>query len=189
MSRLVLEVDLDRCVGCHSCVVACKEEKGTPVGLSLMRVEQVGPEGEFPQLSMYYLPIVCQQCERPVCASACPRGAITFGAHGVVSVDADRCTGCGDCVEACPYQAIFLDSVAGVARTCDLCASLLDTGRQPACVAACCAKALRVVEEDESRPTRAGTGAPPTRPTFTLGWSPDAGPRVRYILSRQLWRG
>ena len=108
MSRRALLVDLDRCTGCQTCVVACKAEKHLPAGVSLIRLVQVGPTGEFPELSMYYLPVACQQCAKPACAAACPEDAIVATPEGIVAVDPALCTACGDCLEACPYGAIVL---------------------------------------------------------------------------------
>jgi Fe-S-cluster-containing dehydrogenase component len=121
MTRPCLLVDLDRCTGCQSCVVACREQKGTPAGVNLIRVVQIGPEGIFPHLNMYYLPVACQECEAPACAAACPEGAISRSSNDVVTVDVDKCNGCGECVAPCPYGAIVLDSAAALARKCDLC--------------------------------------------------------------------
>ena len=69
MTRRAIIADLDRCTGCLTCVVACKEENRLPAGMSFIRLVQVGPDGDFPELSMYYLPVACQQCARPACAA------------------------------------------------------------------------------------------------------------------------
>ena len=76
MTKRAIVADLDRCTGCLTCVVACKEENHLPAGMSFIRLVQVGPEGDFPELHMYYLPLACQQCDRPGCAAACPEAAI-----------------------------------------------------------------------------------------------------------------
>ncbi len=179
MTRLALVADLDRCTGCFSCVVACKEEYRLPAGVSYIRLLQVGPDGEFPALSMYYVPVACQQCEKPSCAEACPEEAIARTDAGLVRVDEDRCTGCGDCVDACPYDAIAVDSARGVACKCELCWEQLTAGRMPVCVAACPGKALWVVDLDEEQ-------LPSAR---VLG--PESGnkPCGRFLLTCQEWRG
>lgn len=189
MTRLALLLDLDRCTGCRSCVVACKDEKQTPAGVNLMRVEQVGPDGIFPYLNMYHLPVACQQCAAPACAAACPEEAIGRSVDGVVTIDAAKCTACGECVDACPYGAVVLDAAVGIARKCDLCAERLSAGNQPACLAVCPGKAIRVVDYD-TLPAEP-LGSEPGRPLATLvALRPSAGtgPSARFILSRQEWR-
>jgi molybdopterin-containing oxidoreductase family iron-sulfur binding subunit len=187
MTRLVLAVDLDRCVGCHSCAVACKLEKGMPPGVALIRVQQCGPEGTFPNLSMYYLPLACQQCGHPACAESCPEGALSRDDEGVVRVAVDLCTGCGLCAEACPYGAVVVDPSAGVARKCDLCVALIANGGQPACVGACCGKALMVVDLDDD-PTRSSPPGAPCEAVHVLGGRAGTQPGGRFVLRRQAWR-
>ena len=139
--------------------MACKAEKHLPAGVSLIRLVQVGPTGEFPELSMYYLPVACQQCAEPACAAACPEDAIVATPQGIVAVDPALCTACGDCLEACPYGAIVLGHGDRVARKCDLCAELLAVGKQPACVAVCPGKALTVIEAEDVQGAAPDRGA------------------------------
>jgi Fe-S-cluster-containing dehydrogenase component len=189
MTRLVLFADLDRCTGCCSCVVACKEEHCLPAGLSFIRVVQVGPDGDFPDLNMYYLPVACQQCRRPACAASCPEDAITRATNGMMTVLSEKCTASGDCVAACPYDAIVLDPAQNLARKCELCPELLSAGRSPACVAICPAKALSVVDVDDAE---SGATAPeagrPSRASFALKPLAGTDPSARFILTRQHWR-
>lgn len=189
MTRLALIADLDRCTGCHSCVVACKEENETPAGVSLIRVVQVGPEGDFPHLNMYYLPLTCQQCGQPACAASCPGEAIGRDENGIVSIDGEKCDCCGLCVESCPYGGVVLDAAQGSACKCELCDGLLSVGHPPACVAACPTKALRVVDLDAagSGPTGQDAGRR-GRPLFALKPSLGTHPSGCFILSRQEWR-
>ena len=197
MTRLAMLVDLDRCTGCQTCVVACKAENRLPPGLSFIRLLQVGPSGRFPELSMYYLPVACQQCARPACAAACPEDAIAAGADGVVLVDAAKCTGCGDCVGACPYGAMSLDcagmvsGTGALARKCDLCAQLRATGDQPACVAVCPGRVLAVVDFDlEATVSASGLAVAGREGARLLTLEAAAGtePAGRFILTRQPWR-
>ena len=104
--QLAFVVELDRCIGCKGCQVACKMENGTPLGSDRIKVRKVGPTGTYPNLEMYFLPTMCQQCEEPVCARVCPTGAIYKNeSDGVVKIDREKCIGCHSCNNACPYHA------------------------------------------------------------------------------------
>ena len=142
MSRqFVIVAELDRCIGCRGCEVACKWENDVPLGVSRCRSYTMGPTGTFPKLNMYFLPLMCQQCENPACADACPTGACAkSGADGVVYVDAEKCVGCGACVRACPYHACGMNREKNIMEKCDLCAQ--SSGGEPACVKNCAGGAL-----------------------------------------------
>lgn len=88
------------------------------------------------------IPVVCLQCEHPLCMEACPTGALDYNEAGVLTVDEARCIGCGACVTACKYGGITLDPIERYAIKCDLC------GGDPACVAACEYGAIQLVAAD-----------------------------------------
>jgi len=113
-----------------------------PTGFSFIRMECVVPEGEYPDLSMYYLPKLCMHCTDPPCVEACPAEAIYKRTDGLVLIDKETCTGCEACIETCPYDAICIDVNQEIAQKCTLCEHLIDQGHQPACVAACNGGAL-----------------------------------------------
>lgn len=140
--RYGLVIDLDRCIGCHTCTIACKMENALDQG-SGIRVETVGgprhdtPNGCYPGLSMHYLPIPCMHCDNPPCVPSCPAGAIYRRQDGVVLIDQDKCDGCELCLEACPYEVLVRDAAKGRVWKCTLCADRVDQGLEPFCVLCC----------------------------------------------------
>lgn len=147
--RYGLVIDLERCIGCHTCTMACKMEHGIEVG-SGIRVETVGgphrdtPAGTFPDFSMYYLPIACMHCADPPCREACAAGAIVQREDGIVFVDESQCNGCRECLAVCPYAALIFDEERQIARKCDLCRKRLDEGFEPFCIVCCPEEAIRI---------------------------------------------
>jgi Fe-S-cluster-containing dehydrogenase component len=148
--KLCLVIDLDICVGCHACVVACKEWNtggygsalsdqdpygAAPSGAWLNRVHtfEVQPEprscGEGGQTVAAYgdarivhFPKSCLHCDDAPCVTVCPTGASYKRADdGIVLVNEDWCIGCGLCAWACPYGAREMDAAAGVMKKCTLC--------------------------------------------------------------------
>ena len=187
-------LDLNRCTGCNACIIACKQENDLPPrldalpgskGISYIRVEPVGPEGEYPELSMHYLPITCMHCADPPCLEACPAEAIYKRDDGIVLIDREACTACEDCVEACPYNAISMDIEQEVARKCTLCAERIDQGHQPACAAACNAGAMMFgnladAKEDISRAIKENQDD-----CFTLKPESKTDPSIYYLKFRR----
>ena len=141
--RKCLVIDLDRCTGCDSCVVACKLENNIALGEYWNRVIPVGPSGEFPNVEMYWLPSQCQQCANPQCVHVCPTGASYRDPNtGVVLVDKSKCIGCQYCMMACPYGVRTFNKKEHVVEKCTLCSHLTADGTgEPACVHNCCAGA------------------------------------------------
>jgi anaerobic selenocysteine-containing dehydrogenase/Fe-S-cluster-containing hydrogenase component 2 len=150
MSRLALMIDLERCIGCKSCEVACKQEHGLGPGEFRNKVIWLG-DPERPALD--FLTVSCQHCDRPACLRACPVNpkAITKDpATGIVRVDEDRCTGCGECVIACPYGAMGYDAVDHHAVKCDLCTDRRANGETTtACASVCPGHAITFGERSD----------------------------------------
>lgn len=130
-------IDTRRCIGCHACTVACKAEFDVPLGSNRSWVEYV-EKGDYPNVSRSFLPRLCNHCSEPNCVSVCPTGA-TYKREedGIVVVDPEICIGCKYCVQACPYDARFVNPLTGSADKCDFCVRLVSKGLEPACVETC----------------------------------------------------
>lgn len=142
-------VDVNRCVGCQTCTIACKHANDTPPGEEWRRVIDV-ERGEFPDVERLFLVVGCQHCAEPSCVPVCPTGATRQRADGLVTMDYDRCIGCGYCAIACPYQArtivhdkewyygeptvqeekVWHDERLGVANKCTFCIDRVDEGME-----------------------------------------------------------
>ena len=161
-------IDTNRCVGCHSCAVACKIENNLPKGLWWNRILTEGgtemdtPSGVFPNVKMDWVPLMCQHCENPACTKVCPVGATFKDAEtGVVRQDYEKCIGCRMCMAACPYTGVrsfnweepqfALDFATGDAdvpvhqkhtvEKCTMCWHRLAKGEEPYCIRTCPARA------------------------------------------------
>lgn len=142
MSHYAIVVNLDRCIGCHACEIACKVENGVALGSNWNKVVQVGPRGEFPDLKVYWLPVQCQQCEDAPCVHVCPTGASYRDPEtNMVLIDKDKCIGCKYCMMACPYGVRSWNGQENVVEKCTLCAQRTGADRLPKCVEDCCADA------------------------------------------------
>jgi Fe-S-cluster-containing dehydrogenase component len=168
--KLGLVIDLDICVGCHACVVNCKEwntggygsalSDQNPYGadvsgtwLNRIHTFEVTPEGgeivgEAGDARIVHFPKSCLHCEDAPCVTVCPTGASYKRAEdGIVLVDEEKCIGCGLCAWACPYGAREMDLAAGVMKKCTLCIDRIynetfeEVDRVPACVRTCPANA------------------------------------------------
>ncbi|OKY79082.1 MAG: Fe-S-cluster-containing hydrogenase component 2, HycB [Candidatus Methanohalarchaeum thermophilum] len=141
-----LEVHPEKCVGCEVCVLACSSyhENAGSRELSRINVDVDPLEPEF------FRQRVCWQCDSPECYYACPiEGAMYIDEEtGARCIDSEKCTGCGDCVEACPFNPspIKMDVDEKVAFKCDLCKDREDG---PICVEMCPRNAIEVKEEWE----------------------------------------
>lgn len=131
-------VDVSRCIGCQACTVACSMENLPPLGQFRTTVLQyeVDSGGDAPP-AMVSLPRLCNHCDEPPCVPVCPVQATYQREDGIVLVDADRCVGCGYCVQACPYDARFINKQTQTADKCTFCEHRLADGLLPACVETC----------------------------------------------------
>lgn len=104
MTRWGMTIDLNRCVGCQTCTIACKHANDTTPDVQWRRVLDV-ETGTFPDVARLFLVTGCQHCAEPPCVPVCPTGATRQRADGLVTMDYDLCIGCAYCAVSCPYQA------------------------------------------------------------------------------------
>lgn len=157
-------IDEARCIGCHTCAVACKSENGVPDNIWWNRILTDGgervdePAGEYPDVKIDFVPLACQHCENPACTRVCPVGATYKDPEtGVVRQDYDKCIGCRMCMAACPYTGVrsfnweepkyYLEFASGDAdvpahvkhtvEKCTFCYQRTSQGKTPACMEFC----------------------------------------------------
>jgi anaerobic selenocysteine-containing dehydrogenase/Fe-S-cluster-containing dehydrogenase component len=147
-ARLALLIDTELCTGCKSCEVACKQEHRLGPGEARNKVVWLA---EQDAAGLSFLTLACQHCERPACLRACPvhpKAIEKDPVTGVVRVNESRCTGCGECVIACPYSAMGFDPRGHHAVKCDLCEDRRGRGETTACASVCPTGAIRFDERD-----------------------------------------
>lgn len=163
--RYGMLIDLERCVGCGACVIACKQENGTASGVYWCNV-YTKEAGKYPNSKIRVFPSACMHCEDAPCVGACPTKASYRREDGIVFVDYDKCIGCRACVNACPYNARHYNYAdpkknpywegsgqtpfekvksknhkVGKTEKCTFCAPRLEQDKEPACVQTCITKA------------------------------------------------
>jgi anaerobic dimethyl sulfoxide reductase subunit B (iron-sulfur subunit) len=149
-------IDQNRCMGCFACVVACKDWHDVPAGAASWIRVKTTEKGRYPDLSVSFLPVLCNHCLNPACLLVCPVEAIAKRQEdGIVIVDREACLGkdqCGLCLDACPYEAPQFGAEENPRmQKCDLCLERLITGEQPICVASCPMEAIDVGPLEELR--------------------------------------
>jgi Fe-S-cluster-containing hydrogenase component 2 len=139
-------VDPERCVGCHTCELACAvahTRSGTLIG-AVLGEEPLTPRNRVVKVAEVKFSTQCRQCEDAPCVKVCPTGA-TFRTETYTAVNPNRCIACGLCMMVCPFGAIHISTVRingntkRAATKCDLC---VDRADGPACVEACPTQAL-----------------------------------------------
>ena len=186
--RYGLVIDLERCIGCQTCRIACKLENDFEKN-SGITVETVGgphqdtPAGVYPNLSMHYIPRMCMHCEKPPCVDACTEGAIKKRADGIVVLDYGLCNGCQICISECPYDALLFDDEKDLARKCTMCSHRVDEGLEPFCVLCCETEAMFF--GDLNDPDSIASRMILERNASTLDFDKGTGPCIYYCPTRQ----
>ena len=145
--RWGMTIDVNRCVGCQTCTVACKHANDTVPEVQWRKVLDV-EVGQYPDVERLFLVTGCQHCAEPSCVPVCPTGATKQREDGLITMDYDLCIGCASCAVACPYQArtivhdkptyfgiatpqetkVAHDERVGVAQKCTFCIDRIDEG-------------------------------------------------------------
>ncbi len=192
--RYGMVIDLKRCIGCHTCTIACKAEHGIEKG-SWINVSTIGggsmdtPTGIYPDLKMHYLPKGCMHCAEAPCIDSCPSEALYRRSDGIVLAEQEKCNGCESCVEACPYGVIRFNDELKAIEKCDFCFERLDDGEEPFCVRCCEVSAMFFgdLNDPESRVSKLikekdGYCLMPewgTKPSiYYLGYNPETSTQV-----------
>ncbi len=129
-------IDNRKCIGCHACSVACKSENEVPLGVNRTWVKYV-ETGAYPDVRRHFQVTRCNHCANPPCVRICPVTAMYQRADGIVEFDPAICIGCKACLQACPYDAIYIDPDSGTAAKCHYCSHRTEIGLEPACVVVC----------------------------------------------------
>ncbi len=134
-------IDNRKCIGCHACSVACKSENEVPLSVNRTWVKYV-ETGTFPNATRHFQVTRCNHCANPPCTRICPTEAMYQRADGIVEFDNSVCIGCKACMQACPYDAIYIDPNTHTAAKCHYCAHRTEIGMEPACVVVCPEQAI-----------------------------------------------
>ena len=141
---MFLYIDPSKCTGCMLCEAFCSFKKEGAIWPSKSRITVLKWEEKAA-----FIPFTCLQCERPLCAEACPVGAISRDSKtGAMVVNEKRCLGCKTCVLACPFGGINFDEEKGYVVKCDLC------GGDPECAKQCPKGAISFVHPDRMAPKK-----------------------------------
>lgn len=136
MTNYGFVIDNRKCIGCHACTTACKAENEVPLSVNRTWVKYV-ETGLYPDTRRHFQVTRCNHCANPPCTRICPTQAMYQRDDGIVEFDPSICIGCKACMQACPYDAIYIDPEDGTAAKCHYCAHRTDIGLEPACVVVC----------------------------------------------------
>ena len=155
-------MDVKNCIGCYACQIACKDEHCSNDWMPYAKPQPIVGQfwgklndyirGTVPKVKIAYVFVPCQHCSNAPCISACTLEAIYQRPDGLVIIDPKKCTGCQNCINACPYGCIYYNAQLALAQKCTGCAHLLDRGwpiKEPRCSDVCATGALIFGEESK----------------------------------------
>ena len=209
--RWGMTIDVNRCVGCQTCTVACKHANDTVPGVQWRKVLDV-EVGEYPDVERLFLVTGCQHCAEPSCVPVCPTGATKQRDDGLITMDYDLCIGCASCAVACPYQArtivhdkptyfgvttpqetkVAHDERIGVAQKCTFCIDRVDEGLEaglnpgedPLATPACASSCISQAIKfgDFNDPTSHVSELVATRDYFQMHEELGNDPQIKYLI-------
>ena len=145
-------IDQNRCIGCHACTVACKEEHNIALGVNRTWVKYI-EKGNYPDTRRHFAVLRCNHCDDAPCIEICPTISLFRRPDGIVDFDNERCIGCKSCMQACPYDALYIDPDRNTAAKCNFDASRVDMGYKPACEVVCPTQAILSGDLDDPSST------------------------------------
>ena len=148
MTRLGFLLDSDHCIGCHACTVACKSEHDVPLGVNRTWVKYI-ETGTFPAVARKFSVMRCNQCDDAPCMAICPTSALYRADNGVVDFQDDDCIGCKSCMNACPYDALYINPQTDTAHKCNMCNHRIEVGLLPSCQIVCPTEAIKIGDLDD----------------------------------------
>jgi Fe-S-cluster-containing dehydrogenase component/formate-dependent nitrite reductase membrane component NrfD len=178
LTKYAFVIDQRKCIGCHACTVACKAEHDTPIGVYRTWVKYI-EKGEFPNSRRYFLVNRCNHCDNAPCVAICPTRALFKRKDGIVDFDSSRCIGCKSCMQACPYDALYIDPYSHTAAKCNYCAHRTEIGLEPACVVVCPERAI--IAGDLHNPDTEIARIVAREPVRTRKPEQGTGPNVYYL--------
>ncbi len=150
MANYGFVIDNTSCIGCHACSTACKSENEVPLGVYRTWVKYT-EVGSYPDVRRHFQVTRCNHCANPPCARICPTGAMYQRDDGIVEFNKDACIGCKACMQACPYDAIYIDPETHTAAKCHYCSHRVEVGLEPSCAVVCPTHAIIAGDLDDPR--------------------------------------
>ncbi|HET9533708.1 MAG TPA: 4Fe-4S dicluster domain-containing protein [Blastocatellia bacterium] len=171
-------IDHRKCIGCHACTLACKAEHDIPIGTFRTWVKYI-EKGQYPSTRRFFSVLRCNHCDDAPCVTICPVTALFRRENGIVDFDGGRCIGCKACMQACPYDALYINPNTNTAEKCNYCAHRIETRMEPACVIVCPVQAI--ISGDLDDPTAKISRLIASEETLVR--KPEAGtkPKLHYI--------
>ncbi len=171
-------IDNRKCIGCHACTVACKSEHDVPIGVNRTHVKYI-EKGTYPDVTREFSVHRCNHCEDSPCTTICPTTALFTREDGIVDFDDERCIGCKSCMQACPYDALYIDPNKGTAAKCNYCAHRIEHSYEPSCVIVCPVEAI--ISGDLDDPNSSISGYLTEHETTVRKPESGAKPNVFYV--------
>lgn len=171
MAQIGFYHDMTRCVDCKACQMACKDKNDLDQGIIYRHAESF-ETGAFPKPASYCYSFSCNHCALPACFAACPDEAISKMEDGTVIIDEGLCTGCKECITACPYGIPQYNEATNTVGKCDGCYDLRQEGEEASCVGICPSRALHLGDMEELQ-AEFGSGKELTNDFPALGVSPE----------------